>query len=80
MEIREHGASARLRSLLLGIHQELKELDSVELEVGGKTKAQRLRNALFILHRELNLQMKFDDFYAQKMESIIQHFKDQIPE
>ena len=60
--------------------REIKELDSVELEHEGKTKSQRLRNVLYVLHKEMGLESDFSEYYANKMEHLIQHFKDQIPE
>jgi hypothetical protein len=49
-----------------------------------RTKAQRLRGVLFKLHEQenakipLNFQTSFDDFYAKKMEEIINHFKSKL--
>ena len=58
--------------------EEIKELDSVEIEVEGKSKSQRLRNVLYILHQQSKSNQSFNDFYADKMERIIQHFKDKL--
>lgn len=60
--------------------EEIKALDEVETEFEGKTKSQRLRNVLFVLHKETKDPREFNDFYSQKMESLIEHFKGQIPE
>ena len=60
--------------------EELNALDSAEVENEGKSKSQRLRNVLFVLHKETNNPMEFKEYYSQKMESIIQHLKDQIPD
>lgn len=45
-----------------------------------KSKAQRLRAVLFRLHESTNTNQLFDDFYNEKMESIIEHFKTKINE
>jgi len=55
--------------------EEVKELESTEIENEGKTKSQRLRNVLYILHQQTKKSQSFNDFYADKMEGIIQHFK-----
>ena len=58
--------------------QELKELDQVEIEIEGKSKSQRLRSVLFIYHRQQKLEQSFNDYYAQKMEELIEHFKSKL--
>jgi len=58
--------------------EEVKELESTEIENEGKTKSQRLRNVLYILHKQSKSNQSFNDFYADKMERIIQHFKDKL--
>ena len=61
--------------------EEIKELESVEIEVEGKSKSQRLRNVMYILHQQLSesnaviRNISFNDFYATKMEEIIEHYK-----
>jgi hypothetical protein len=60
--------------------EEVDALDDVDIELEGKTKSQRLRNVLYVLHKETNSQQDFKDFYSNKMESLIAHFKGQIPE
>jgi len=62
---------------------ELEELDSIDLEIEGKTKSQRLRNVLYVLHtqihREPNQEQKdFKEFYALEMEKIIEHYKGKL--
>ena len=61
--------------------EEIKELDNVELEVEGKTKGQRLRNVLYVLWEQttqMNDNMDFNNFYANKMEEVIEHFKGKL--
>jgi hypothetical protein len=64
--------------------EEIKELENVEIEVEGKSKSQRLRNVMFILHKQLsekntiNKNLSFNDFYSAKMEDIIEHYKSKL--
>lgn len=64
---------------------EVKELDNVEVEVEGKTKSQRLRNVLYIQWQQSGFSVtgmkgykSFNDYYSQKMESIIEHYKQKL--
>lgn len=59
-------------------HEEVDQLDNVDIELEGKSKSQRLRSVLFILWKQEGEQQDFKDFYSQKMESLIQHFKDKL--
>tara|TARA_R110000796_G_scaffold131898_2_gene247327 strand:- start:290 stop:649 length:360 start_codon:yes stop_codon:yes gene_type:complete len=59
--------------------KEKKAIDSNTIEVEGKSKSKRLMNVLYVLHKETQDERDFEDYYAQKMESLINHFKDQIP-
>lgn len=58
--------------------EEVKELESAEIEVEGKTKSQRLRNVLYRVHEQTNSDIDFNSFYAQKMEELIEHFKKKL--
>jgi hypothetical protein len=58
--------------------EEIKELDNSEIEVEGKTKSQRLRNVLYVYHKELNNNLDFHDFYSKEMEKIIEHYKNKL--
>lgn len=52
--------------------QEIKEIDSLDLEMGGKTKSQRLRNKLYIKWQQVgNKGDDFNNFYARSMDKII---------
>ena len=56
---------------------ELEELDSIDLEIEGKTKSQRLRNTL--VYWSQNKQKEtFKEFYALEMERIIEHYKGKL--
>lgn len=60
---------------------EISEIDELDTDLydNPKTKAQRLRNTLYV-----NWQQKsegfdvFKDYYADKMEKLIQHYKDKL--
>lgn len=53
--------------------------ENMEIELGGKTKSERLRNVLF---RNWELENKghstFDNYYASEMEIIIIHYKGKL--
>ena len=51
----------------------------VEINETGKTASQRLRGVLFIAWQQDNGGFKeFHDFYIQKMEAIINHYKSKL--
>ena len=60
--------------------EEIKALDGVEIENEGKTKSQRLRNVLFVYHQQYDVDeiQTFNDFYSNKMEEIIEHYKSKL--
>tara|TARA_R110000796_G_scaffold218540_1_gene334464 strand:+ start:44 stop:400 length:357 start_codon:yes stop_codon:yes gene_type:complete len=58
--------------------EEIKALDGVEIENEGKTKSQRLRNVLFVYHKQLESTVDFKDFYATEVEKIIEHYKSKL--
>ena len=63
--------------------EEKEEIDNVEIHAEGKTKSQRLRNVLFVLHnqthREPNQEHKdFKEFYTDEMEKIREHYKSKL--
>lgn len=52
------------------------ELEAIRKDVGGKTPSQRLRGVLYILYQQSGrLDLTFEQFYAQKMEYIINQIK-----
>lgn len=62
---------------------EREELDALETDIfdNPKTQSQRLRNVLFRLWKDKPEGFdEFAKFYKWKMDKIIAHFKDQIPE
>ena len=61
-------------------HEEVEELDKLELDVFDepKTQSQRLRNVLFITWKQEGKKGDFKTFYKQKTEQIIQHFKNKL--
>lgn len=62
----------------------VENLDVDEKEFGQKTHSQRLRSVLFLLWKQESenkppqFQTSFKDFYAKKMEEIINHFKSKL--
>lgn len=58
--------------------QEVKELDSSELVIEGKSKSQRLRNVLYVYWQQKGGKKDFKDFYATEMERIIEHYKGKL--
>lgn len=59
---------------------ELKELDKLDLEVNGKTRSQRLRGAIMVLHKKTGSIDKKEDFYVKYMEKFISYIVEKIPE
>jgi hypothetical protein len=43
-----------------------------------KSKAQRLRAVLFKLHEQTQTNQTFDEFYNERMEALIEHFKSKL--
>ena len=57
---------------------ELDELDSIDLEIEGKTKSQRLRNTLYVYWNQTKPIDTFKEFYALEIEKIIDHYKSKL--
>lgn len=55
---------------------EIEEIDKTEIELQGKTKAQRLRNVLIVYAKQNNLDLS--SFYSTEMEKIIEHYKGKL--
>ena len=43
-----------------------------------KSPSKRLRNVIFILHKQQDTKESFDEFYKRKIEEIINHFKSKL--
>lgn len=57
----------------------LSELQKMDLDLdGGKSQSQRMRNVLFVLWKQQGEVGDFKDFYHQKTEQIIEHFKSKL--
>ena len=54
------------------------KLDSIDLEIEGKTKSQRLRNTLHVYWSQNKQKETFKEFYANEMERIILHYKGKL--
>jgi len=59
-------------------HDEVEELDSVDIELEGKSKSQRLRSVLFIYWKQLGEQGDFKEFYSIQMEKYIELIKSKL--
>lgn len=60
---------------------EAAQIDAIDADLPGKTRSARLRNVLFVLWKSVpEGYTVFDNYYAAKMESIIDHYKSEIPE
>lgn len=57
---------------------EKKAIDNASLEFGGKTQSERIRNVLFRLHEQSDIEESFEVFYKRKTEEIVQHFKSKL--
>lgn len=58
-------------------------LDSLDVELKGKTPGQRLRNVLYVYWQQNHeadqlIPKVFEDFYKQRMESIIESIKQEL--
>ncbi len=60
--------------------EELKSLDALDIEVQGKTKSQRLRGALMVLHKKTDELRSKEEFYSYWMEKFISSIVSKIPE
>ena len=57
------------------LQSEVDELDSVDIELEGKSKSKRLRNTLFVYWKQEGERGEFKDFYSIKMEEFIDFVK-----
>ena len=59
--------------------KEIKELESIDAEIESKSKAQRLHNVLFVLFQQQpEGYSDFKQFYADRMERIIQQIRTRL--
>lgn len=47
-------------------------------KIEGKSLSQRLRSVLWVLFKQDNVMGDFDDYYADMMEKLIEHFKEKL--
>jgi hypothetical protein len=57
---------------------EMDELDSIDVEMEGKTKSQRLRAVLFVYWKQSGQKKEFKDFYSDWMEEVISKIKNRL--
>lgn len=61
------------------VPSEIDLVDKSEVESGGKTPSQRLRNTIYVLFGQQNEGFKdFDSFYKHKTEQIINYLKSKL--
>ena len=62
--------------------EEIKEVELPEEKpdpsIGKKTQSQRLRNVIYIMWQQKGAQGNFEQFYNQKMETIIEQMKERL--
>ena len=60
--------------------QELKQVDTIDAEVSGKSQSQRIRAVLCLLHQQNNEGFKaFVDYDRSRTEKFIEHLKNKLP-
>lgn len=58
--------------------EEMKFINTVEVENKGKSKSQRLRNVLYRYWEQSHSQIEFKEFYANTMEKIISAYMNKL--
>jgi len=58
--------------------EDVRDLPEIRAEFGEKTPGQRLRGVLYILWEQTKSSLSFEQFYREKMESIITMLKDKL--
>jgi hypothetical protein len=60
----------------------MKEIDKISIDTIDKEKSpsKRLKAVFFILWNNTDKKTTFDEYYKQKMEQLIEHFKNKIKE
>ncbi len=59
--------------------KEIKEIESIDAEIDSKSKSERLRNVLYVLFQQQpEGYTDFKQFYADRMERIIQQIKTRL--
>lgn len=58
--------------------QELAAIEKTQIEVEGKSKAQRLRGVMYVYYQQLGAKGEFTDFYSEHMEKIIEQIKSRL--
>ena len=57
---------------------DIKELTDIRKDTGGKSPSQRLRSSLYVLYTQTDTADSFEQFYAHKMEGIIDQVKERL--
>lgn len=54
-------------------------MEDIRRDTGGKSPSQRLRNVLYVLYKQSGkADITFEEYYAQKMEFVINRFKENL--
>lgn len=60
-------------------HEQIKAVDEVDIDLGGKSQSERIRNVLFLLfNQDAEGFSNFDNYYQSKTEKFIEHLKSKI--
>jgi len=57
---------------------EIDKVDKIDIDLGGKTQSQRIRNVLYKLYEQDGKGETFDEFYKSKTEKYIEFLKKKI--
>lgn len=60
--------------------EEIDAINGVDIKKEGKSKSQRLRNVLYLVHKQLGTKQDFKDYYSDELEKIINHYKKKLNE
>lgn len=54
-------------------------MEDIRRDTGGKSPSQRLRSVLYVLYKQSGkLDITFEEYYSQKMEFVINRFKENL--
>lgn len=57
---------------------DVKELEAIRRDTGGKSPSQRLRASLYVLYTQTETSDSFEQFYDRKMNQIIDQVKERL--
>jgi hypothetical protein len=74
MKLQNHN----LEALLKPLDEEPEDMILVDKDLDTKTQSQRIRSVLYVLYNQTDKSKKFEDFYYEKTEKIIDWLKEKI--